>query len=63
MKNVRRKKPKKKPKMQEETPAYEPHITERTNVLYAAIHDIEGHTYTDLTGRLPKTLSRGYKYI
>jgi hypothetical protein len=56
-------KTKEKPKMQEETPEYEPHITERTNVLYSAIHDIEGHTYTDLTGRFPKTSSRGYKYI
>jgi hypothetical protein len=53
-KNVRSTKPKKKPKMQEETPEYEPHIMERTNVVYAAIHDIEGHTYTDLTGRFPK---------
>jgi hypothetical protein len=31
--------------------------------VYVAIHDIEGHTYTDLTGRFPKTSSRGYKYI
>jgi hypothetical protein len=31
--------------------------------VYAAIHDIDGHTYTDLTGRFPKTSSRGYKYI
>jgi hypothetical protein len=60
---VRSTKAKKTPKMQEETPEYEPHITERTNVVYAAIHDIEGHTYTDLTGRFPKTSSRGYKYI
>jgi hypothetical protein len=31
--------------------------------VYAAIHDIDGHTHTDLTGRFPKTSSRGYKYI
>jgi hypothetical protein len=60
---VRSTKPKKKPGAQEETQDYEPHITERTNVVYAAIHDIEGHTYTDLTGRFPKKSSRGYKYI
>jgi hypothetical protein len=62
-KNVRSTKPKKKPNKQEETPDYEPRITERTNVVYAAIHDIKGHTYTDLTGRFPKTSSIGYKYI
>jgi hypothetical protein len=31
--------------------------------VYAAIHEFEGHTYTDLTGGFPKTSSRGYKYI
>jgi hypothetical protein len=62
-KNVRSTKPKQKPKTQEEKPEYEPHITERTNVVNAAIHDIEGHTYKNLTGRFPKTTSRGYKYI
>jgi hypothetical protein len=39
-KNVRSTKPKQKPKTQEEKPEYEPHITERTKVVYAAIHDI-----------------------
>jgi hypothetical protein len=62
-KNVRSMKPKKKPGAQEETQYYEPQIMERTNVVYAAIHDIEGHTYTDLTGLFPKTSSRGYKYV
>jgi hypothetical protein len=37
-KNVRSMKPKKKPNKQEEIPYYEPHITERTNVVYVAIH-------------------------
>jgi hypothetical protein len=37
--------------------------TSRTNVVYAAIHDIEGQIYTDLTGCFPTTPSRGYKYI
>jgi hypothetical protein len=60
---VRSTKPKQKPKTQEEKPEYEPHITERTNIVYAAIHDIEGHTHTDLTGRFPKTSRKGYKYI
>jgi hypothetical protein len=62
-KNVRSTKPKKKPDAREKTQDYEPHITERTNVVYAAIHYIDGHTYTDLTGRFPKTSIRGYKYI
>jgi hypothetical protein len=62
-KNVRSTKPKKKPDAREETQYYEPHITERMNVVYAAIHDIDGHTFTDLTGRFQKTSSRGYKYI
>jgi hypothetical protein len=31
--------------------------------VYAAIHDVDGHTYTDLAGRFPKMSSRGYKYI
>jgi hypothetical protein len=60
---VRSTKPKKKPNKQEETPDYEPHITDRTHVVYAAIHDIEGHTYTEFTGHFPKTSRRGYKYI
>jgi hypothetical protein len=62
-KNVRSTKPKKKHNAREETQDYEPPITGKTNVVYAAIHDVDGHTYTDLTGRFPKTSSRGYKYI
>jgi hypothetical protein len=31
--------------------------------VYAAIHDVDGHMYTNLTGRFPKTSIRGYKYI
>jgi hypothetical protein len=31
--------------------------------VFAAIQDLEGHTYTDLTGGFPKTSSRGYTYI
>jgi hypothetical protein len=62
-KNVRSTKPKKKPGAQEQTQYYEPHITERTNIVYAAIHNNDGHTYTDLTGSFPKTSIRGYKYI
>jgi hypothetical protein len=60
---VRSTKPKKKHTTREETQDYESHITEKTNVIYAAIHDVDGHTYTDLTGRFPKTSRRGYKYI
>jgi ABC-type transporter MlaC component len=62
-KNVRSTKPKKRHNKQEDAPDYEPHITERTNVVYAAIHTIDGHTYTDLTDRFRTTSSRGYKYI
>jgi hypothetical protein len=62
-KNVRSTKPKKKTDKQEETQYYKPYITERTTVVYAAIHNIEGHMCTDLTGRFPKASSRGYKYI
>jgi hypothetical protein len=60
---VRSTKPKEKTNKQEERPDYEPHITERTHIVYAEIHNIEGHTYTYLTGRFTKTSSRGYKYI
>jgi hypothetical protein len=42
---------------------FEPHITQRTNVIYSAIRSIEGHTYTNITGRFPTNSSRGYKYI
>jgi hypothetical protein len=38
-------------------------LTARTNVVYATIQELEGHTYTDLTGGFPKTSSRGYNYI
>jgi hypothetical protein len=31
--------------------------------VYATIQDLEGNTYTDLTGGFPKTSIRGYKYI
>jgi hypothetical protein len=60
---VRSTKPNKKPDAQEEMQDYKPHIMERTNVVYAAIHVIVGHMYTDLTGCFPKMSSRGYKYI
>jgi hypothetical protein len=60
---VRSTKPKKKHTTREETQDYESHITEKTNVIHAAIHDVDGHTYTDLTSRFPKTSSRGCKYI
>jgi hypothetical protein len=36
---------------------------ETTNLIYAAVHDTEWHTYTDLTGRFPSVRSRGYNYI
>jgi hypothetical protein len=62
-KNMRSTKPKKKHNAREETQDYEPHITEKTNVVHASVHDVDGHRYTDLTGSLPKTSSRGYKYI
>jgi hypothetical protein len=61
--NVRSTKPKKKHNARDQTQDYEPHMTDKTNVVYAAIHEIDGHTYTDLTGRFPKTSSRGYMYI
>jgi hypothetical protein len=60
---VRSTKPKKRHNTQEDAPDYEPHITEITHVVYATIHTINGHTYTDLTGHFPTTSSRGYKYI
>jgi hypothetical protein len=62
-KNVRSTRPKKKVTAPYEEVEYEPHITKRTNVVYAAIHELEGHTYTKLTGRFPTASSRGYKYI
>jgi hypothetical protein len=62
-KNVRITRPKKKLRTLDEEVEYEPHITKRTNVVYAATHKLEGHIYTDLTGRFPTTSSRGYKYI
>jgi hypothetical protein len=31
--------------------------------MYAAIYDIEEHTYMNLTGRFPSVSIRGYKYI
>jgi hypothetical protein len=62
-KNVRSTRPNKKVTTPDEEVEYEPHIMKRTNVVYAAIHELEGHTYTDLTGRLPTRSSRGYKYI
>jgi hypothetical protein len=37
-------------------------ITEWKNLVYAAVHGTEGHTYMDLTGRFPSVSSRGYKY-
>jgi ABC-type transporter MlaC component len=30
--------------------------------MYATIQDLQGHTYTDLTGGFPKTSSRVYTY-
>jgi hypothetical protein len=62
-KNVRKTRPKKKVTTPDEEVEYEPHIMKRTNVVYAATHELEGHTYTNLTGRFPTTSSRGYKYI
>jgi hypothetical protein len=44
-------------------PEIEPHITKCTKIIYVAIHDIQWHTYTDLTGRFPTVSSRGYTYI
>jgi hypothetical protein len=62
-KNVRSTGPKTHHVSEEAAKEFEPHITKCMNVVYAAIHAIEGHTYTDLTGRFPTTSSRGYKYI
>jgi hypothetical protein len=62
-KNVRSTRPKKKVTTPDEEVEYEPHIAKRTNVVYAATHELEGHTYTDLTGRFPTTSNRGYTYI
>jgi hypothetical protein len=61
--NVRSTLPKKKVTTPNEEVDYEPHIMKRTNSVYAATHKLEGHTYTDLTGRFPTRSSRGYKYI
>jgi hypothetical protein len=36
---------------------------ERTHHVFAAVHDVTGQIYTDLTGRFPVQSSRGYKYI
>jgi hypothetical protein len=57
-KNVRSTRPKKKVTAPDEEVEYEPHITKHTNVVYAAIHELEGHTYTNLTGRFTTTSSR-----
>jgi hypothetical protein len=38
---------------------FEPQLTARTNVVYAAIQDLEGHTYTDLTGGFLKSQAMG----
>jgi hypothetical protein len=54
-KNVRITRPKKKITTPDEKVEYEPHIMKCTNVVYAATHELEGHTYTDLTGRFPTT--------
>jgi hypothetical protein len=62
-KNVRSTRPKKKVTTPEEDVEYEPHITKRTNVVYATTRELEGHTHTDITGRLPTRLSRGYRCI
>ena len=37
--------------------------SECTHHVFAAVHDITGQIYTDLTGRFPVQSSRGYKYI
>jgi hypothetical protein len=60
---VRSTRAKQKQTAQDEKIEYVPHLTKYTNVIYVAIHDIEGHLYTDLPGRFPKTSIRGYKYI
>jgi hypothetical protein len=62
-KNVQSTLPKVKPTKQQTEELFEPHPTARTNAVYAAIQDLEGHTYTDLTGGFTKTASHGYKYI
>jgi restriction endonuclease len=62
-KNVQSTHPKVKPTKQQTEELFEPHLTARTNVVYAEIQDLEGHPYTDLTGGFRKTSSRGYKYI
>jgi hypothetical protein len=61
-KNARSTRPKKKVTAPDEEVEYEPHITKRTNVAYAAKHELEGHTYTEFTGRFQTMSSRGYKY-
>jgi hypothetical protein len=58
-KNVRSKRPRTHHVSEDAAKEFEPHITKRTNVLYATIHAIEGHTYTDLMGRFPTSSSRG----
>jgi hypothetical protein len=62
-KNVRSKRPKTHHVPEDAVKEFEPHIAKRTNVIYAAIHAIEGHTYTELTGNFPTPSSRGYIYI
>jgi hypothetical protein len=62
-KNVRSARPKTHHVSEDAAKEFEPHIIKHTNVVYAAIHAIEGHTYTDLTGRFRTTSSRGYTYI
>jgi hypothetical protein len=47
----------------EEDNMSETHTKHKTNLIYAVVHNIEGHTYTYLTGRFPAVSSRGYKYI
>jgi hypothetical protein len=62
-KNVPITRPKVKPTKQQTEKPFEPHLTARTNIMYAAIQDFKGHTYTDLTGGFTKMSSRGYNYI
>jgi hypothetical protein len=62
-KNVRSTRPKTNHVSEDAAKEFEPHITKHTNVVYAAIHAIEGDTYTDLTGHFPTKSSQGYTYI
>jgi hypothetical protein len=48
-----------KPTKQQTEELFEPELAARTNVVYAAIQDLEGHTYTDLTGGFPKRQAMG----